>query len=421
MTSSARPAAALVAVAAACAVVAAAPAVAVPTVRAATRVSAASADHRIATKLAGRVHASALGSDVALRVFDPATGATVYSHQGAVAQLPASNMKLVTALTSLTVLGPATRFPTTVMAGSKAGHVVLVGGGDPLLTATNLRTLAARTVSGLASRASTHQAPAHVTLALDDHLFVKPTRARGWTSSYGLGDISPVRALGVHGVASSDTSVAAERTFAAALAARGVRVTYTGRTATYTATRIAVLAGHRVDTDVHQMLRNSDNQVAETLFRQVALATERTATWSGGAAAARAVLEQDGVPLAHVALVDGSGLSRANRLTNAAVIMILRRATVSPPARLAVLVPSLPTSGRTGTLRGRFVTPASRCAVGLVHAKTGFVNGVVALSGVARGADGKPRLFSIIVNHAAAVTATQHAVDALAATITGCR
>ena len=65
-----------------------------------------------------------------------------------------------------------------------------------------------------------------------------------------------------------------------------------------------------------------------------------------------------------------------------------------------------------------------RCAASRLRAKTGFINGVVALSGVASAADGRRRVFSILVNgvglSGSAVTATQQAVDRLAATVTGC-
>jgi D-alanyl-D-alanine carboxypeptidase/D-alanyl-D-alanine-endopeptidase (penicillin-binding protein 4) len=84
---------------------------------------------------------------------------------------------------------------------------------------------------------------------------------------------------------------------------------------------------------------------------------------------------------------------------------------------------SLPVAGRTGTLAtayGRFVTPASRCAVGRVVAKTGTLHDVVSLSGVAISVDGRLRLFSILVNarpQRYPILATRQAVDALAAAI----
>ena len=92
--------------------------------------------------------------------------------------------------------------------------------------------------------------------------------------------------------------------------------------------------------------------------------------------------------------------------------------------QLASVAASFPVAGRTGTLRTRYKTASSRCARGKVKAKTGFVNGVVALSGTARAADGKPRVFSIVANNIPSrrysVRSTQYAVDSLAATITGC-
>ena len=47
---------------------------------------------------------------------------------------PASTMKVLTTMAALDILGPDTTFSTKVMDAGD-GSVVLVGGGDPLLTA----------------------------------------------------------------------------------------------------------------------------------------------------------------------------------------------------------------------------------------------------------------------------------------------
>jgi D-alanyl-D-alanine carboxypeptidase/D-alanyl-D-alanine-endopeptidase (penicillin-binding protein 4) len=84
-------------------------------------------------------------------------------------------------------------------------------------------------------------------------------------------------------------------------------------------------------------------------------------------------------------------------------------------------------AGRTGTLAaeyGRFTLRPSRCAVGLVHAKTGTLTGAIALSGTAVGWDGRSRAFSVIVNHPPtdrySVLQVRQAIDGLAATVSGC-
>jgi serine-type D-Ala-D-Ala carboxypeptidase/endopeptidase (penicillin-binding protein 4) len=378
------------------------------------------ADAQLVATLKSRLGAAALGTDVAVRVYDPTTRKTVFAAQSTEAQIPASNMKLVTAYTALKSIGAATRFPTKVVRGTKKNRIVLVGGGDPLLSSADLRTLARRTATGLAASSTSS-----VKLYVNDTLFAKPTRAKGWTSSYGLGEISPVRALGRHGVASSDTTRDAQLYFASQLRSTGVKVTVAGRTSRKSGTKVAKVAGRRVDAAVRAALLVSDNQVAETLFRQVAVRNGRAGTWSGAAKASRAVLKKAGVPMAGLRIVDGSGLSRSNRVTAASLVKIVHLASSSKSKQLRSFVPSLAVAGRSGTLAGRFWSATSSCARGRVQAKSGFLNGVVSLSGVASGVDGKRRVFSIVANNIPSsrysVPQTQAAVDDLAAAVTGCR
>lgn len=401
------------------------PAVAAPTATAAAKAKANKADARIKAKLKSRIKHPALGKDVAVRVHDPLTGKTVYSSRSTQGQLPASNMKIVTAANALTVIGPSTRFPTRVVRGSSSTHIVLVGGGDPLLASGDLGKLAYRTVAALKKGSATGTAPQKVRLTVDATLFPKPTRAPGWRTSYGLSEVSPVRALARRGVASKDTVADARTYFVKQLKARGVAASYAGLAGKRaTGVEIARFEGHRVDQAVRAMMPPSDNQIAEVLFRQVALHSGRSATWGNGAKAARAALAKAKVPLSGVAIKDGSGLSRSNRLTAAALVAILRRAEDGGTASLNALMPSMPVAGRSGTLRSRYTSSPTRCARGKVKAKTGYIDGVVALSGVARGADGRPRVFSIVANSIPSsrhsVRSTQLAVDRLAATITGC-
>jgi serine-type D-Ala-D-Ala carboxypeptidase/endopeptidase (penicillin-binding protein 4) len=84
----------------------------------------------------------------------------------------------------------------------------------------------------------------------------------------------------------------------------------------------------------------------------------------------------------------------------------------------------LPLSGRTGTLRaslGRFVTIESACARGRVHAKTGTLGDAAALAGWTKGSDGRIKAFAFVVNGKKANLTLKRKLDALAATVTGCR
>jgi D-alanyl-D-alanine carboxypeptidase/D-alanyl-D-alanine-endopeptidase (penicillin-binding protein 4) len=88
-------------------------------------------------------------------------------------------------------------------------------------------------------------------------------------------------------------------------------------------------------------------------------------------------LGEAGVPLAGVRIVDGSGLSRLDRLTANAVAAILKAAWNDPTVRPA-FVASLPVAGINGTLEDRLRAPVTR---GRVLAKTGTTSDASALSG----------------------------------------
>jgi serine-type D-Ala-D-Ala carboxypeptidase/endopeptidase (penicillin-binding protein 4) len=156
----------------------------------------------------------------------------------------------------------------------------------------------------------------------------------------------------------------------------------------------------------------------------VAIKTGFAATWAGAQLAQRTVLGRLGVDLGTSVLYDGSGLSRADRLAPIDVVRVLSLAFDGAHPDLSVLqTNSLAIAGVSGTLAPRylrFVTNPTKCAAGLIEAKTGSLHGVIALSGFARGADGKVKLFSFLLNHVPDTLKTRRAVDKLASTITGC-
>jgi D-alanyl-D-alanine carboxypeptidase/D-alanyl-D-alanine-endopeptidase (penicillin-binding protein 4) len=194
------------------------------------------------------------------------------------------------------------------------------------------------------------------------------------------------------------------------------------------ATPLASVSKHTATDAVHLMLRESENNVAEVLFRQVAIAKGQPATWAGGQIAATATLAELGLDTAGLALVDGSGLSRKNRLTALTLANVTRFSSTGDPARFAVMydASAMPISGVSGTLDskyGRFTTKQSRCARGAVRAKTGTLFDTIGLSGVTNATDGQQKAFSILVNDRPqrfTALATRQAADGLAATVNGC-
>src|SRR5439155_26170734 len=106
----------------------------------------------------------ALGSHAPISVQDVATGAQLFDRGAQTTALPASTMKLLTAVAALTARGPTYLLTTRAVAGAEPGEVVLVGGGDPSLAAgaastypgaARLDDLAAQVRKALGGRAPT--------------------------------------------------------------------------------------------------------------------------------------------------------------------------------------------------------------------------------------------------------------------------
>src|SRR5690606_15959294 len=70
--------------------------------------------------------------DVSILVTDVTTGAVLGAHRETQARVPASTVKILTALAALESLGPDATLPTTVLRAAP-DRIVLVGGGDMML------------------------------------------------------------------------------------------------------------------------------------------------------------------------------------------------------------------------------------------------------------------------------------------------
>lgn len=363
-----------------------------------------------------------LGKDVQITITDAVTGDVLAGYRSAHPMTAASNMKIVTGVNALATLGPSMRVVTQVLSGSEPTDVILQGAGDPLLTASQVRSLAAHAASRLPSGIP-------ITVHVDGDLFPPPTNAPGWERARVNGSIGAIQALAIHGDRSTHPSRTAGLIFTDALRHHGVAAHLGGnQDASVDAAVLARATGHSVARAVGTMLSVSDSAIAETLFRLVARARGLPTTWAGAREAAYASLAELGIDTTGIVLADGSGLSTSDRITSAFLTSVLRVARVTQKPRFLALFArtALPVAGRTGTLDrsfGRYNTAPSRCASGRVQAKTGTIAGTIALSGIARPKHGHERIFSIIVNHRPTRYRTlesRRALDGLAATIEGC-
>ena len=122
----------------------------------------------------------------------------------------------------------------------------------------------------------------------------------------------------------------------------------------------------------------SDNVLADRLAKLASKRAGNAFSEEGIAVTFAQVLLDLGIDPSRMIVADGSGLSRENRVSAKTMADLLLKLRKDP--QYEVLYTSLPVGGVSGTLRNRFLTTAPG-AVGLVHAKTGTLNGTVSLAG----------------------------------------
>lgn len=146
--------------------------------------------------------------------------------------------------------------------------------------------------------------------------------------------------------------------------------------------------------DVRVTNKTSQNLHAELDLRLIGTLKGGGGSFEGGSAALRQFLLQAGLKTDEFFLLDGSGLSRRDLITPAAIVQLLIYASRQPWG--AAYEQTLPVAGVDGSLADRFInTPAG----GLVHAKTGTLSHVNALSGYGQTRSGRHFVFSIFCNN----------------------
>ena len=142
------------------------------------------------------------------------------------------------------------------------------------------------------------------------------------------------------------------------------------------------------------LLKPSQNQIAETLLRTLGGQTRNVASVDSGRAAIRETLQGFGIADDAYVIADGSGLSRYDYVAPETLARILLGMARRPDFDL--FYQALPIAGVDGTIASRMRGTA---AASNVHAKTGSIANVRALSGYVTTADGEKLVFVMIANH----------------------
>jgi D-alanyl-D-alanine carboxypeptidase/D-alanyl-D-alanine-endopeptidase (penicillin-binding protein 4) len=422
---------------------AAAPPVTVAPTRSATATLTPSAVSTATPAVARTCSVAAAARDPRLRSFqgrviNARTGEVLFDRGGTTASRAASVMKVLTSAAALEVLGPDYRLTTRVVQGSRAGEIVLVGGGDVTLSRTPAGTTpfyaGAAHLSTLAHEVKVAWKAAHpgqpiTRIVLDSSSFSGPSWQPTWkVKERALGSTPKMTALMVDGDrANPMLSVSARgsdpvgRAGAAFASYFGSGVSVTRGTAPSGATVLGSVRSQPVSTLIKQELIVSDNTIAEALARVTAIKAGTGSSFSSIDAAVVPALRSYGIDPTGVKVVDGSGLSDDNRIPPAYLTKLFVK-VLHKTDGLGPIYAGLPIAGRTGSLAysDRFQGAASR-ADGEVWAKTGWIDDGYTLAGIIRAKDGTPLTFAFYALGNGFVSANaKQALDTLTADVWSC-
>jgi len=143
-------------------------------------------------------------------------------------------------------------------------------------------------------------------------------------------------------------------------------------------------------------LKPSDNVFADSLFIHTAsLIYGSSVNWVQANTIAKQFLQQQtGVNLTDAILMDGSGLSKQDRVSAEQTVDLLSYVYTHFPITYEFIA-ALPISGYDGTLQRRFNKSTQQ---GLIRAKTGTMTGVMSLSGYLSAANGHTLAFAMYIN-----------------------
>ena len=293
-------------------------------------------------------------------LIDASTGEQLFESNGYAMRKPASTLKLLAGVSVAQYLDPEMRFQTSLALSDKANAVVIQGEMDPWATfsAYNAKRLGQTSMKYLAYRA-------HTELEIQAG--------------------TPVKKMTIYynGIYDSEA-----RKMKGYLKTRKVYVILKPVTALEAQNLTVEPVMNSASPTVHQMthyfMQWSDNILSDRLSRIAAKAAGFDGSAQGISDVYARVLTELEIESSKLVVKDGSGLSHENRVSAKLLGDLLFKIYKDP--RFAGVIESLPDGGVNGTLNERFVKTAPN-AVGLVHAKTGTLNGTVTLAGYIEAQD----------------------------------
>ena len=327
--------------------------------------------------------------DPGVILIDKATGEVIYESGSTKARTPASVLKLTTAATIALTLDASTVFKTAIYKTEKRGVFVIWGENDPWIT----------------SNAKYRDA--------NKRAYMPKLIKAAFASDKKLKRITLI----YKGVNNSDIY------YAKKALKRRASVAYKPLSKNIEVESLVTEKLTEVESPpLSKMIRfallYSDNVLSQRLAMLATGKNGYPLNKDGLNDMANEKLTSLGIDTKGMKLVDGSGLSGANRVSAVTVSQLLLKIRSEP--QLKVVYDSLPVGGESGTLIGRYHTTAPQ-AVGIVKAKTGSTRHTVSLAGYTSSGE-KEYVFVVIADGVGRTKRSQNAarsaIDRMLGTIT---
>jgi D-alanyl-D-alanine carboxypeptidase len=291
---------------------------------------------------------------------DPATGETIYKNDADTLRKPASLLKIISAVALLDYVDPDFRFTTEILTGNTPNTLIIAGALDPWMERNNT----------LATKMGRVSLPKIVKTAL---------------KKLDADNGAPIETLRIE--YSKMHSVDLDF-IKAQFVARDIKVSMAKVTAAEgklnSKESIAKFDSPPLQKIMDWMLIWSDNTLGNRMAMYASMKAGFGYAESGIEETFIKTLSNLEIDSTGLNAVDGSGLSRSNRVSAQMLAELLLKTYENDKYR--TIYGGLPVGGVNGTMRNRFVTSAPK-AIGLVRTKTGFLTGVVSMAGYVQGGD----------------------------------
>ena len=331
-------------------------------------------------------------ADPAILVIDPTDLTELHRNRPDSPSIPASVLKILTSFTAITYLGGSKQFVTSAHTMESSTSLVIIGQRDPWLTMY-------RSVS---EKYGPAYAPDLIlkNLPKDELKEGKKIKREIFYSGLYPSDIAGLTAI---------------------LKERNVKVTFTPVSKSQ-AELLAFEQSYQIlSPTINEMVefavRFSDNRLSQRLAEHAAEAHGYKKNVKGLQQTFQDALLSKTIGIDGLVIKDGSGLSKENRVTARTVVSLL--AAIRNLPEYAAIYEGLPKSGKTGTLKTRYKKTAPE-AVGLIRAKTGWVNGTVSLAGFITAGE-KELIFAVLADripkYYSATERARASIDRMVATL----